>query len=201
MPPPRLPTTPERSAQMGRIRGRDTRPEVRLCNALAGVGAYAVTGFSIRLEPKQRPCRPDLAFPDQALLIFVDGCQWHGCPEHYVRPRTNSAHWANRLASAVERDRRQTAALREAGWRVLRYWGHRIDESLPEVVLEIVAALEGAPADTEQRWCVLAVQLVEGTERLEERRLIELLDPGRERLEQKERSTRKWKRRPVEDPA
>jgi DNA mismatch endonuclease (patch repair protein) len=194
MPPPRLPTTPSRAAQMSRIRGRDTGPEVHLQQALADLGTHALVNQPLRLPTEPRALKPDLTFPDQGLVVFMDGCQWHGCPEHYVRPRTNTTHWAHRLRAAVERDRRQTAALREAGWRVLRFWEHRVEEALADVALEIIAAVEGAPVEAEQRWCVVAAEPVEGTERLETRRLVSLLDPWEERVEQRERSTRKWRR-------
>lgn len=57
-------------------------------------------------------------------MVFVDGCFWHGCPEHGTSPRNNGAWWAEKLRKNVDRDRETDAYLRDAGWTVLRIWEH-----------------------------------------------------------------------------
>lgn len=69
-------------------------------------------------------CRADLVFPTERVAVFVDGCYWHGCPEHGGRPMTNSAYWNAKIARNVARDRRNDAALADAGWGVVRVWEH-----------------------------------------------------------------------------
>lgn len=68
--------------------------------------------------------RPDIVFTRARLAIFVDGCFWHRCPDHFVSPKTNAEFWERKLTANVERDRRVDAALRENGWEVVRLWEH-----------------------------------------------------------------------------
>ena len=60
------------------------------------------------------------------------GCFWHGCPDHYVPPRSTIDFWSKKLAENVARDRRQTLALEAAGWRVVRVWECEVIESLDD---------------------------------------------------------------------
>lgn len=109
-----------RSEQMSRIRSRDTVPELLLRKAVWALGLrYRVC---VRL-----PGRPDIVFPRQKLVVFVDGCFWHGCPLHYVRPKSNTSYWSPKIEANIARDRRQEAALEEEGWHVLRLWEHEIE--------------------------------------------------------------------------
>lgn len=102
-------------------RSVDTRPEVALRSAVHRLGLRyrkhhpPITGYR---------CRADLVFPKERVAVFHDGCYWHGCPEHGVQPRTNSAYWAKKIRGNVERDRRNDAALLAAGWTVVRVWEH-----------------------------------------------------------------------------
>jgi DNA mismatch endonuclease (patch repair protein) len=72
--------------------------------------------------------------------VFVDGCFWHRCLIHGSAPKANAAWWDAKLGATVARDRRNDAALEEAGWRVLRLWTHEPLESM-------VAQVEGLLAD------------------------------------------------------
>ena len=112
------PPDPKRSALMSRIRGSDTTPELLLRQRLWS------DGLRYRLKYKVPAGRPDLVFPGARVVVFMDGCFWHGCPDHYVRPSSRSTFWAQKLAENVERDQRQTRELEAAGWRVIRIWEH-----------------------------------------------------------------------------
>ncbi len=70
--------------------------------------------------------RPDFVFRLQRLVVFVDGCFWHGCPAHYTRPKARRAFWDAKIAANRARDRRIDRALRAAGWRVLHLWEHAL---------------------------------------------------------------------------
>lgn len=68
--------------------------------------------------------RADIVFPRAKLAVFVDGCFWHGCPQHGKRPMTNESWWRVKLDRVVVRDRETNAALAQAGWRAIRVWEH-----------------------------------------------------------------------------
>lgn len=68
--------------------------------------------------------RADVLFTRAKVAVFVDGCFWHGCPQHRTTPANNAAWWAAKLARNVERDRETDAHLTALGWTVLRIWEH-----------------------------------------------------------------------------
>lgn len=70
--------------------------------------------------------------------MFVDGCFWHGCPDHHTQPATNSEYWADKIARNVERDAETTARLQLAGWTVLRFWEHEDPESVADRIQDAV---------------------------------------------------------------
>lgn len=67
---------------------------------------------------------PDLLFSRERVAVFVDGCFWHGCPEHGTSPTTNSGYWTTKIARNQARDLRNNAELALAGWTVVRIWEH-----------------------------------------------------------------------------
>lgn len=100
---------------------RDTRPEVALRRALHCRGLR----FRVQLPvPGNRRRTIDIAFTRARLAVFVDGCFWHGCPEHGTKPATNAEWWAWKIGRNVARDRDTEALLVAAGWTVVRVWEH-----------------------------------------------------------------------------
>ena len=92
-----------------------------------------------------RPRRTiDIAFTRPKVAVFVDGCFWHGCPEHGTQSKTNSEWWRQKIAANRLRDADTNASLVEAGWRVLRFWEH---ENALEAVRTVVELLEGRKVD------------------------------------------------------
>jgi len=115
---------------MSRIRGSDTRPELILRKALWASGLryklhHRITG------------RPDIAFTRSRVAVFCDGCFWHGCPTHGVKPKANSDFWAAKLAKNRARDQAVTAALEADGWTVMRFWEHEIEDDAPRLVRQV----------------------------------------------------------------
>lgn len=86
----------------------------------------------------------DIAFPKQKLAVFVDGCFWHGCPEHGTQPSANAEWWAKKLDANRARDEDTDRLLKEAGWATLRVWEHEEAQLAADVVesaLDATAAL------------------------------------------------------------
>lgn len=103
---------------MRAVKGRDTKPELRLRKALFA------RGFRYRLHVKSLPGAPDIVFPGRRAVIFVHGCFWHGhaCKRGRRAPKQNASYWANKIARNKARDAKHLKALRAAGWRVLTVW-------------------------------------------------------------------------------
>jgi len=69
---------------------------------------------------------PDFVFPKKRVVIFVDGCFWHGCPKHYRRPKSRQKYWDAKIQRNQQRDRQVTRTLRAKGWKVVRIWEHSL---------------------------------------------------------------------------
>ena len=79
--------------------------------------------------------------------MFVDGCFWHGCPEHYTRPKRNAEFWTEKLKRNMARDKQADQDLRDLGWRVVRVWEHQVTEDLPVVVQLVRRAVRNRRAN------------------------------------------------------
>jgi DNA mismatch endonuclease, patch repair protein len=101
---------------------RETRPERALRSELHRRGLRFRLG--VRIGSGRSAPRPDVVFPAQKVAVFLDGCYWHGCPDHGTRPRTNSGYWDAKLAANRSRDARHNVLLEASGWRVFRVWEH-----------------------------------------------------------------------------
>ena len=66
----------------------------------------------------------DVAFTRLRLAVFVDGCFWHGCPEHFVPPISNQTWWLAKIEVNRVRDRDTESRLEAAGWTWVRLWEH-----------------------------------------------------------------------------
>jgi DNA mismatch endonuclease, patch repair protein len=100
---------------------RDTAPELALRKELHRRGLrYRV---DVPLLGTRRG-RADIVFSRARVVVMVDGCFWHRCPQHGLDPKANSAWWRQKLDRNVERDRRADAELVSSGWRVIRVWEH-----------------------------------------------------------------------------
>ncbi|MFD5793744.1 very short patch repair endonuclease, partial [Streptomyces diastatochromogenes] len=84
------------------------------------------------------PRGQDMDLIPPKVAVFIDGCYWHGCPEHYVPPRTNPGYWSDKVARNMARDRDTDEQLRAAGWTVLRFWEH---DPAEECALKIAATV------------------------------------------------------------
>lgn len=124
-----------RRLNMQAIRSRDTKPEQLVRSLLHA------QGLRYRVAAKPLPDlrrTADIIFRPAKVAVFIDGCYWHGCPEHYVAPKTNPAYWSGKVAGNVARDRDTDRQLTEAGWKVLRFWEHESPEECARAVRRVV---------------------------------------------------------------
>ncbi|WP_159008281.1 very short patch repair endonuclease [Bradyrhizobium sp. S69] len=108
-----------RSRNMGRIRSRDTSPELAVRSYLHA------KGLRFRLHRRDLPGKPDLVFAGRHAVLFVHGCFWHGCPrcvDGTRRVKSNVPYWSAKVEGNRARDKRNIAALRQMGWLVFTVW-------------------------------------------------------------------------------
>ena len=115
--------------RMSLTRRRDTRPEWAVRRILHG------RGLRYRVD-----CRPvseirrtgDIVFVGKRVAVLIDGCFWHGCPQHFVVPKTRTAWWLNKIQDNRARDLETSSLWSEAGWTVLRFWEHEDPEAVAD---------------------------------------------------------------------
>lgn len=134
-PPNSWASSPASRAVMSANKGRDTKPERLLRSALHRRG--------LRYRVSARPIADlrrtaDVVFTKTRVAVFVDGCFWHGCPEHH-RPATKRAEfWQEKIEGNRARDADTNAALNAQGWTVVRVWEHEDPELAAERIDQVV---------------------------------------------------------------
>lgn len=131
----------KRSEVMRAVKGANTKPEIALRKALFA------KGFRYRLNVRGLPGKPDLVFPKYRVVVFVHGCFWHGhhCSRGSRVPKTNRAYWTAKIARNRERDKKNAAALRKAGWRVFTVWECKL-KNLDATAQQLTRKLRGKKA-------------------------------------------------------
>lgn len=137
-----VPPTENVRRQMSRQRTTGTAVELSVRRLLHAHG-YRYRVNLGQLLPNQR-FRGDIVWTREKLVVFLDGCFWHGCPDHGTTPKSNTEWWRTKIDENSRRDARATSLLRDAGWRVLRFWEH---ESTEDIVGRIEAELTSIRAD------------------------------------------------------
>lgn len=115
-------------------RSSGTSPEMAVRRQLHAKGLRFRVNY--RLEPEIRRTA-DIVLTRARLAVFIDGCFWHGCPEHYQRPAINRDYWDSKLTRNHERDVETNALLAGRGWTVLRVWEHVPTDVIVDEILRI----------------------------------------------------------------
>lgn len=120
---------------------RSTKPERLLCEELDRLGLkYMIDQAPI---PGLRR-RADVCFSEARVAAFVDGCFWHGCPQHGTFPKANHDWWQAKIETNRQRDMDTDRSLADAGWIVLRFWEHEAASDAARIIAE---ALEQRTVD------------------------------------------------------
>lgn len=120
-------------------RGRDTGPELALRSLLHQAGMRFRVDHPL---PFDRRRRADIVFTRVGLYVFVDGCFWHGCPEHFVMPKTRRGFWEAKIEANRARDLDTDQRLRDAGLVVVRIWEHTLPREAADLVAGLYEALD-----------------------------------------------------------
>jgi DNA mismatch endonuclease (patch repair protein) len=125
-------------------RSRDTKPEMLVRSLVHRRGLrYRV---SARPVPEIRRTA-DLVFRPTRVAVFIDGCYWHGCEQHYKEPKTNVEYWREKIDRNKRRDRETDDLLAAEGWSILRFWAHDDPETVAAAIERAVRlALGHSPA-------------------------------------------------------
>jgi DNA mismatch endonuclease (patch repair protein) len=131
-------TSKQRSYNMSRIKGKNSKPEMVLRRALWA------NGIRFRLHDTSLPGRPDIVIKKYKLAIFVDGEFWHGFEwkDNRDRIKSNRLFWINKIEHNMRRDEEANRALRDMGYTVFRFWSQDVLKKLPAVINQIELYLE-----------------------------------------------------------
>ncbi|MET9575494.1 very short patch repair endonuclease [Streptomyces massasporeus] len=126
---------------MSRQASKNTAVELAVRRLLHAAGLRYRVEYPVPGLPRRRI---DVAFPRAKVAVLIDGCFWHGCPQHATRPKANAEWWRTKLERNMARDRETTDHLVAAGWTVLRFWEHTTAE---EVAATVCAAVDQEKRD------------------------------------------------------
>lgn len=135
-------TTPERSKIMGKIRGKNTKPELAFRKALWEAG------YRYRIDYKKLIGKPDIALKKYKTVIFIDGEFWHGYNwvERRGKIKTNREFWIAKIERNIQRDEEVNEALDEMGYKVFRFWETEVKKNLDTCLEEVLTHLEEVKA-------------------------------------------------------
>lgn len=144
----RLPPTPKASSHVAQQtmkanRRRDTAPERAVRRLLHRAGLRYRVDYAPDQTDRRR--KADIVFTKQKIAIYIDGCFWHGCPVHYIEPRTNVDYWRPKIAGNIQRDQMTGERLLSLGWTVLRFWEHEKPGDIAALILTVVQRGKPAP--------------------------------------------------------
>lgn len=130
-------TTPQRSKIMGKIKGKNTKPELAFRKALWKAG------YRYRIDFKKLIGKPDIALNKYKTVIFIDGEYWHGYnwEERKKKIKTNRDFWIPKIERNIQRDREVNTALRQKGYTVFRFWEREIKKDLASCLQKVVSHL------------------------------------------------------------
>jgi DNA mismatch endonuclease (patch repair protein) len=128
-------SSPEARARMQSNKSRDTKPELALRSAVHKLGLR----YRVSAKPLAGLRRTaDLVFPRAKVAVFLDGCFWHGCPEHHTVASANARFWADKVEGNRARDRDTDGRLQDAGWVSMRIWEHEDPQEAAQRVRQVV---------------------------------------------------------------
>ncbi|OYU64024.1 MAG: very short patch repair endonuclease [Bradyrhizobium sp. PARBB1] len=122
---------------MARVRQKGTDAELFLRKALHARGLRYRLHVPLLTKPRRVA---DIVFSSARVAIFVDGCFWHGCPEHASWPKSNAQFWRDKIETNRARDADTDRRLRASGWRVVRVWSHESADDAAERIEDIIRA-------------------------------------------------------------
>ena len=128
-------SSPEASRRMQRVRQKSTSAEHALRRELHARGLRYRLHVRVLTKPRRVA---DVTFSGLRVAVFVDGCFWHGCPQHATWPKQNAEFWRAKIEANMARDADTDERLRAEGWKVIRVWAHEAPARVAAQVATIV---------------------------------------------------------------
>ncbi|WP_317194106.1 very short patch repair endonuclease [Hyunsoonleella ulvae] len=131
-------TTRKRSKIMSKIRGKNTKPELRFRKALWKAGVR------YRVNNKSIPGTPDVSIKKYRLAVFIDGEFWHGYnwDERKHKLKCNREFWIPKIERNMQRDREVNQQLSDMGFTVFRFWANEIKNDLKTCLNDVLVYLD-----------------------------------------------------------
>lgn len=133
--PQLAPSSSDASLRMAKVRQTGTDAELALRREIYRIGLRYRIDYEVLKVPRRVA---DVAFPGRKIAVFVDGCFWHGCPEHATWPKRNAVFWRQKIETNRQRDADTNARLQADGWTALRFWSHESPTEAAEAIARLV---------------------------------------------------------------
>ena len=132
----------KRSEIMRAVKSKNSRMELSVQKR------WSEKGIRHRKHSRNLPGIPDISFANKKLVVFLDSCFWHGCRWHGTNPSSNRKFWVQKIKKNKERDKAVNAQYKKAGWKILRFWEHKLKRNQNIIVAAIITALEKSSPST-----------------------------------------------------
>jgi len=122
-----------RSRNMAKIHSENTTPELAVRKRLHAAG------YRFRLHRRNLPGKPDIVLPRHKMVVFVNGCFFHGhqnCRKFRL-PKSNVSYWQAKIGRNIKRDAANMKALTSAGWHVQVVWGCDVEGGIEALLVEL----------------------------------------------------------------
>lgn len=129
------PSSEVASRRMKSVGQRDTAAEMEIRRRVHAKGLRYRVNHPVLRKPRRTA---DMAFTKAHVAVLVDGCFWHGCPEHGTSSKSNAKFWRNKIETNQKRDIDTTERLEAAGWQVIRFWEHEDPEGAADKIAQAV---------------------------------------------------------------
>jgi len=124
-------STKKRSQIMQKIKSKNTKLENKIISDLWK------KGYRFRRNVTSLYGKPDIAIKKYKIVIFIDSCFWHGCPDHCRMPTSNKPYWENKIKRNKERDKKVVEYFKKKGWNILRIWEHELKNDYETTISKI----------------------------------------------------------------
>lgn len=129
------PSSEVASRRMKSVGQRDTAAELKVRRRVHAEGLRYRVDFPVSRRPRRTA---DMVFTKAHIAVFIDGCFWHGCPEHGTTSKSNVRFWREKIEANQARDRDTNERLEAAGWEVMRFWEHEDPDVVANQIIEAV---------------------------------------------------------------